>query len=83
MGLFLDPRRRPEDTRSSYSRRRAPYLVLVAIACSAYILRNGHPTGTGWMAMLVIWIAAGMSVVMADWSDLRRKRPDPTKQRPW
>ncbi|MBX6318949.1 hypothetical protein [Pigmentiphaga sp.] len=73
MGLFMDPRRRPDDTRGSYNRRRAPWLVLVAIGCTAYMLSRGYPSSTGWMAMMVLWLAAILSVTSADWSDLRKK----------
>jgi len=73
MGLFMDPRRQPEDTRSSYARRRAPWLVLVAIGCSAYVLSRGYPSYTGWLAMMVTWVAAVVAITTADWSDLRRK----------
>ncbi|VCU71614.1 hypothetical protein PIGHUM_03700 [Pigmentiphaga humi] len=73
MGLFMNPRRQPDDTRGSYNRRRAPWLVLAAIVCSGYILTKGYPSNTAWIAMFVLWLAAIMSVASADWSDLRRK----------
>ena len=38
MGLFKDPRRSPDDTRASYARRRAPYLILIAVGCTVYAL---------------------------------------------
>ncbi|OVZ54253.1 hypothetical protein CDO44_26220 [Pigmentiphaga sp. NML080357] len=73
MGLFMDPRRQPDDTRRSYNRRRAPWLVLVALGCSIYVLSRGYPSYSGWLAMMVTWLAAIMSIMSADWSDLRRK----------
>lgn len=75
MGLFMDPRSKPGDTRGSYARRRAPWLVVVAILCTAYILfkSDGAPNSTGWMALFVLWVAAILSVASADWSDLRRR----------
>ncbi len=71
MGLFMDPRRQPEDdTRGKFARRRAPWLTLVAIGFSAYVLTRPDPSNTQWLAMFVIWIAAVLNIATADWSDL-------------
>jgi hypothetical protein len=73
MGLFKDPRRSPDDTRSSYARRRAPYLILVAIGCTLYALMK-EKTGSNnvWIGVFVMWAAAAISAYSADWSDLRK-----------
>ncbi len=73
MGLFMDPRRAPNDTKASYARRRAPWLVVAAIGCTYYVLSKGNVSFTGGMAMLLVWVAAVLAVSAADWSDLHRK----------
>jgi high-affinity Fe2+/Pb2+ permease len=74
MGLFKNPRRMPDDTRASYARRRAPYLIIIAIVCTVYALMKQQPGGSNtiWIGVFVMWVAAVLSAYAADWSDLRK-----------
>lgn len=73
MGLFKDPRRAPDDTRATYARRRAPYLILAAIGCTVYaVMQDAAGNNNIWIGVFVMWVAAAVSAYAADWSDLRR-----------
>lgn len=74
MGLFMNPRRSPDDTRRSYARKRAPYLIVIAIFATVYALMKQTPGGSNtiWIGVFVMWVAAALSAYSADWSDLRK-----------
>jgi hypothetical protein len=74
MGLFKDPRSAPTDTKATYSRKRAPWLVMAAVACTYYVVTKPNPAASAWLAMGLVWVAALMAIRAADWSDLRNWR---------
>lgn len=72
MGLFQDPRRKPDDTRSSYARRRAPWLVIAALGCTYYVSTQPVSNAMSWVGVGLVWVAAIVAGYTADWSDLRK-----------
>ncbi|GAA4336753.1 hypothetical protein GCM10023144_31560 [Pigmentiphaga soli] len=72
MGLFQDPRRKPNDTRASYARRRAPWLFVAAFGCTYYVLTRPTVSSMAYVGVAMVWAAAVSAAALADWSDLHK-----------